>query len=88
MGMAREFQKLDLLKRWGVIWEYVVEEDDGDLRITVWHTGRASEPVERVLAGMLGGAVARERVHVVRERPPILASDDGLQPGRLIGAST
>ena len=42
-----------------------------------------------LLKGMRqGGAVARERVHVVRERPPIVASNDGSQPGRLIGAST
>ncbi len=76
MGIARGLRRLDLLKRWGVIWEYVIEEGDveDDLRVTIWLTGRGSEPVEDVLSSILD-IVPRERLHVVRERPPVITSD-------------
>jgi hypothetical protein len=69
-GAARPVEdKLELLKRWGVIWEYLVDRED-QRSITVWLKER--ESVDYVLVGILGGGVAREQIHVVRERPPIV----------------
>ena len=70
VGASRPIHiRLKLLKRWGVIWEYLVDESNGSL-ITIWLKERKA--ADDVLVRILGGGEGREQIQVLRERPPIV----------------